>query len=87
MAMLLEATDATADSVALVPEATTVSRQSRNAIMRVPLIMPDGQEFYWQFPWQRDERETLADGESVVFASEDPEDAARWLREADDEDE
>jgi S-formylglutathione hydrolase FrmB len=86
MTMLLEATAATADNLALLPDATAVSRESRGG-MRVPLIMPDGQEFYWDFRWQQDERETLADDESVVFDSEDPEDAAKWLREPDDEDE
>ncbi len=85
MTILLGATEATANRMKLVPESITASRESRDAVIRVPLIMPKGQEFYWHFRWQRDERETLADTESVIFDSDDPEDAANWLREAEDE--
>lgn len=51
---------------------------------RVPFLMPASETYYWSSQWQRDEAETLADGERVVFDSDDPEDAAKWLRDLED---
>lgn len=82
---LLDATEATDSRVVLNPEATSESGQKKG---RVPLTMPSAQEYYWRFPWQRDERETIAsleEGAAVEFDSDDPEDAARWLREPDED--
>ncbi len=51
---------------------------------RVPFAMPVSEAYYWSFRWQRDEGETLADSDAVVFDSDDPEDAAKWLRTSED---
>lgn len=55
----------------------------------IPFTMPSAQTYYWSFDWQSGERETLSGleaGEYVEFDSpDDPEDAARWLREPDDD--
>lgn len=46
----------------------------------VPFTLWSTDTFYWTHQWQQDEAETLADTEGVVFDSDDPEDAAKWLR-------
>ena len=57
--------------------------------MRVPIVMPSEQEYYWRFTWQNEERQCLVElstpGRWVTFDSDDPDDAARWLREPDAE--
>jgi hypothetical protein len=54
----------------------------------VPSSIPRQQVYYWLSTWQRDERETmdgLEAGDYEDFDSDDPEDAARWLREPDED--
>ncbi len=74
----------------LSPEETTEASSQPVEIRRIPSSMPRAQQYYWLSVWQRDERETLDGleaGDYEEFDSDDPEDAARWLREAIDEDE
>ena len=50
-----------------------------------PLVIPDGQEYYWTAEWQAGEREALAEiaaGQSKTFES--AQDAVRWLLRAKD---
>ena len=80
--MTLVAREVTATTVEILPEATEAA-SSRPASMRVPLVMPSDQEYYWRFTWQNEERQCLLEleaGHWVTFDSDDPEDAARWLR-------
>jgi hypothetical protein len=81
----LETSEATATTVEILAEATAAAG-SRPASMRVPVVMPSDQEYYWRFTWQNEERQCLLEleaGRSVTFDGDDPEDAARWLREPD----
>ena len=78
---------ATSDTLQVSPDATETSTRPDPGF-RVPFTMPEAQTYYWRFAWQRDERETLKGleaGEYVDFDSDDPEDAAEWLREPDDD--
>jgi hypothetical protein len=86
MTALANATQPTSTNVVVLPDSTSVATPSERR--RIPLTIPSAQEYYWRYSWQRDERESLEghdSGESVVFDSDDAEDAARWLRESDDE--
>lgn len=83
---LLERNEANAEQLHVSGEDSAWNGSGR--ISPIPFTMPTLQMYYWQFAWQRDERETLAgleNGEYVDFDSDDPEDAARWLREPDDD--
>lgn len=61
---------------------TRASRTNVAAPARVPLSMPADQRYFWLHPWQRGERESLADLESGQFrdfTGDDPTDVVRWL--------
>jgi hypothetical protein len=78
--------EATASSIEIVPGAAEAANRPNNRF-RVPLVMPSDQEYYWRFTWQHEERQCLLEldaGNWVTFDSDDPEDAARWLREPED---
>ncbi len=78
-------TNATDAVVAIDPLSTEWAPQT----MGVPIVMPAEQEYYWRFSWQSEERQCLIELDtpqaSITFDSDDPDDAARWLREPDDE--
>lgn len=48
----------------------------------IPLTFPTEQAYYWRLYWQNAEAEALNEieaGEFMLFDSDDPHDAARWL--------
>jgi hypothetical protein len=78
--------DATSNAVEIVPGAAEGASPPRKGL-RVPIVMPSDQEYYWHFTWQNEERQCLLEletGQRVTFDTDDPEDAARWLREPGD---
>jgi hypothetical protein len=84
--MTFAVADTTAAAIEVVPGATEAASLPSGGL-RVPMVMPSDQEYYWRFTWQNEERQCLLEleaGSSVRFDSEDPEDAARWLLEPDE---
>lgn len=80
--------DTNSSMMTVSPEMITEGHPQQAGEPRVPLTMPRAQQYYWLEGWQRDEQETLEGlgaGEYEDFDGDDPEDAARWLREPDDE--
>ncbi len=52
-----------------------------------PAFIRADEAYYWSFHWQRDVRESmsaLSQGEYEEFASDDPNDIARWMLRVDD---
>ena len=71
------------------PGAAGATRELMAGRLRVPLIIPAAQAYYWRHSWQQGERESLAAleaGQTVVFDSDDPEDIVRWLHASDEPD-
>jgi hypothetical protein len=58
----------------------TESASSGEGVGSVPFTLWSSDTYFWTHRWQQDEGETLADKKGVVFDSDDPEDAAKWLR-------
>ena len=81
MTVTFEANESNEKTTTVMESAATVGPSRR-----VPFTMPSSQTYYWSLQWQRDEAETLADQESMTFDSDDPEDAAKWLRKPEPED-
>ncbi len=84
----VDSTEQPVRNVSLLPGATH-SALAFGSGRTVPLTIPASQEYYWQHAWQQGERETLAalaEGNSVLFDSDDPEDIVRWLHAAEDND-
>lgn len=85
--MTLGAANSTRSTLEIDPLATESTASARG--QRVPIVMPAEQEYYWRFTWQNEERQCLIEletpGQYVTFDSDDPDDAARWLREPDSE--
>ena len=78
--------ESNAAALLLDPEATSSNAETTG--VPVPFTMPTEQRYYWMYLWQLHERETLEGlnaGEYEDFDSDDPEDAARWLREPDED--
>ena len=76
--------EASANQIAVDPGAIEVTR--RPGRVSIPFSIPRDQEYYWHRSWQAEEREALAErdaGKVFRFDSDDPEDAARFLDEAD----
>ena len=70
--------DASASGVSMEAASTISSESPVTALFAIPRDELD----YWSFTWKRDEEESrLAReaGDSVVFDSDDPNDAVRWL--------
>jgi hypothetical protein len=83
--MSFAAPEATSTTIGIISGATRATQTQTN---RVPLTIPTEQEYYWRYRWQNEERQCLLEvnsGEALTFDSDDPEDVARWLLEADDE--
>ncbi len=56
----------------------------------MPAFLRADEAYYWSFKWQEDVREAMAAraaGDSVLFDSDDPNDAVRWLLDEDGDDE
>lgn len=88
MTIHLDQQETNAEKLSLSAADSVWNGSGRHAL--IPFTIPTAQAYYWGFAWQSGERETLASldaGEYIDFDSEDPEDAARWLREPDDDDE
>ena len=82
--MTFDTTEATASTIGIVTGATGATSRPG----RVPIVMPAEQAYYWRYRWQKEQRECLLEldsGDARTFDSDDPEDAARWLLEPDDE--
>jgi hypothetical protein len=54
----------------------------------LPLFIPADEAYYWSSRWQENVHEAMVArerGDSIVFDSDDPNDAVRWLLSEDEE--
>jgi hypothetical protein len=78
-------TDTTSQRIAVLPHSTEATGPEPGQI-RIPIVMPASQTYYWSAAWQRAEAESLADYSTGAFIqADDPEDVIRWLDESEDE--
>lgn len=69
-------------------EGTELAGAVVSAKAHIPIGFPSEQSYYWTLRWQSAEAEALDElsrGEFLIFDSEDPNDAARWLLSNDDD--
>ena len=76
--------ETTAERLVVPAHSTEATAPTR---VRVPLVMPTTQTYYWSVAWQRAEAESLADYAAGRYVeSSDPNEVIRWLDEPDDDD-
>lgn len=77
-------TDTTSDKVSVLAHSTEATGPEAGHI-RIPIVMPSAQTYYWSAAWQRAEAESMADYAAGAYVeSDDPEDVIRWLDETDE---